>query len=351
MSSPTGHAAAGSSYNLVLQIAPGSGIISRKPSAVLFIPHTGDGMEKLLTAFITAPDGHEFDAVADAVIDNDFAVPHFACVHAGQEITLRVFGAVELRTDQRSVPSLVGDRSGTWIDHRIHGRPDAAEIAVSDSQLDEVTDLVLGTVHAGGFNLLVTSAGDRHPDAESSSSRSPGLSESAPSATPKPTDPDFLRFVLEAFDGHGLAAAPPPLPQDRLPSDPADDVVTKAGDTGSGPGAPSTGITKALQFDDGIIVPLVADIVIGRNPDRVAELGNAHPVVVTGDRVSRAHLIVRCRGGEVIVEDCGSRNGSVLVPSEGRPPIGLVAAAPVAVSAGATVYFGSKAFTVIELDD
>lgn len=346
MTSSTGHPAAGSSYNLVLQIAPGSGIISRKPDAVLFIPRAGDGMEKLLTAFVTAADGHEFDAVADAVIDNDFAVPHFACVQAGQEITLRVFGNIELRTDQRSVPSLIGDHSSTWIDHRIHGHPDAAEIAVSDSQLDEVTDLVLGTVHAGGFNLLVTSTGDQAGPGRTSMATD-GLATGNDVPNPQPGDPDFLRYVLEAFVGDGLADAPPPQAQDRLPAElidegPSDHLLV---------GQHSKSRRKALQFDDGTIVPLLTDIVIGRNPDRVAELGHAHPLVVTGDRVSRAHLIVRCRGGEVIVEDCGSRNGSVLVPSADRPPMGLVAAEPIALTPGAAVYFGAKSFTVIELDD
>ncbi len=334
MTSPTGQAA-GSSYNLVLQIAPGSGIISRKPEAVLFIPHIGDGMEKQLTAFITASDGHEFDAVADAVIDNDFAVPHFACVQAGREITLRVFGDVELRTDQRSVPSLIGDRSSTWIDHGIHGR------------LDELTDLVLGTVHAGGFNLLVTSTGDQPARSESSGTTPDGFATGTPAPTPQPGDPDFLRYVLEAFEGEGLAAAPPPQAQDRVPTELGDDPLIASPRTD---GQRATPQRKALLFDDGSIVPLLHDIVIGRNPDRVAESGNAHPLVVTGDRVSRAHLIVPQRGGEVIVEDCGSRNGSVLVPSEGRPPIGLVAAAPIAVRPGAAVYFGAKSFTVIDLE-
>lgn len=350
-------------YHLVLQIASGSGIISRKPQAVLYLPRKTEGTEKLLTAFVTAPDGAELEAIADAIVENDFAVPPFACVQIGRDITLRAFGDVEIRTDQRSVLSLRGDHSSTWVDHRIHGRPDAAEIGVTDSELDEVTDLVLGTVHAGGFNLLVTSTGSQVAlDAPASVPASPiERVDLRPPAPPSPTDPAFLKYVLEAFEtDEALRREPDPVPEPLT----VDARVCSAGHLNEPSRATCAlcdedldgtprGLTpvgrpgkRMLVFDDGERLELDGDLVIGRNPDRIAASANATPYVVNGDRVSRAHLILRVRGWNLLVEDCGSRNGSVLVPSEGRPPIALTAGSPVALESGASVYFGAKSFTV-----
>ncbi len=331
-------------YHLLLQIAPGDGIISRKATALLFIPQPVVGVEKLVRSFVAAPDGDELEAIADAIVDNDFAVPAFACVQVLEKITLRVFGALEIRTDQRSVRSLSGLGSATWIDHRMHGHPDAVQIAVTDTLLDEITDVALGTVHAGGFNLLVTSRGDQpSPDEPTLAVREPGEPTVEPPMQrhdnpPRPDDPEFLKYILGAFDlGDLTLGHDPTFGDDQDPTfgddhGPSSDHVVHA----------STSSVCVVVLDDGERFELVDDIVIGRNPHQFAASIQATPVVVNGDRVSRAHLLLRRRDGHISVEDCGSRNGSVLVPGESQPPTGLAPSSPQIVGPGATVYFGNR---------
>ena len=66
----------------------------------------------------------------------------------------------------------------------------------------------------------------------------------------------------------------------------------------------------------------------------------------SGDKVSRSHLEVRFQGWEVLVADCGSTNGTFVVPHPGGQVVALEPGRPQMVEPGATVYFGSRSFTV-----
>jgi hypothetical protein len=104
-----------------------------------------------------------------------------------------------------------------------------------------------------------------------------------------------------------------------------------------------------LQLDDGEVIELDHELLIGRNPDR-----DQHPERATltrlrlhGDKVSRTHLEVRFQGWDVLIADCGSTNGTFVVSHPGGQVTALEAGRPQLVEPGATVYFGSRSFTVL----
>jgi hypothetical protein len=104
-----------------------------------------------------------------------------------------------------------------------------------------------------------------------------------------------------------------------------------------------------LELDDGTIVELDHELLVGRNPDRDdrPERAGLRRVKVIGDKVSRSHLEVRYQGWDVLVSDCASTNGTFVVPHPGGQVAALEPGRAQLLEAGATVYFGSRSFTVI----
>ena len=104
-----------------------------------------------------------------------------------------------------------------------------------------------------------------------------------------------------------------------------------------------------LELDDGTIVELDHELLVGRNPDRdsAPERAGLRRVKVIGDKVSRSHLEIRYQGWDVLVADCGSTNGTFVVPHPGGQVTALDAGRAQLLEPGATVYFGSRSFTVV----
>ncbi len=375
------------SYQLVIAAAPGNGLLSRRDSTLLFIPDPDERADDLLAAFAAAPSGAEWDRLAETVIDRAFDVCAFACISAVERIELRVFGDVEVRTDLRSVPMLTGAGSQTWVEHRVPGAAVTAVIATNGESVDERTDLRSGTVLAGGFRMVLGSTGALPTEVIE-------VIETVPQPVyvePDDTDDDagpLLSYVMDTLGARAqlpdelteLVAAIEPVeePESDEPSDIADDAhaepaaepvsepvasvmvlarVCKAGHANRAARvscevcdaflpAGDDGITRVarpslgtLEFDDGTTIELTGDVVIGRNP--VPNGPGDTPVVLAGERLSRTHLAVRCHDWDVFVEDCGSRNGTVVVTSGDTAPVPLTPHTPVHVEDGATIYFGS----------
>lgn len=104
-----------------------------------------------------------------------------------------------------------------------------------------------------------------------------------------------------------------------------------------------------LELDDGTIVELDHELLVGRNPDgdEHPERAGLRPIKVVGDKVSRSHLEVRFQGWDVLVADCGSTNGTFVVPHPGGQVSALEPGRAQLLEPGATVYFGSRSFTVV----
>ena len=69
-----------------------------------------------------------------------------------------------------------------------------------------------------------------------------------------------------------------------------------------------------LRFDDGLVVPVDGDLVLGRRPDNheMVTTGNARPVPIadTQNVLSSAHAALTRSGNEVSLVDLGSLNGT-----------------------------------------
>ena len=104
-----------------------------------------------------------------------------------------------------------------------------------------------------------------------------------------------------------------------------------------------------LALDDGGVVELDQELLIGRNPDRDTDPGRSgmRRVKLVGDKVSRSHLEIRFQGWEVLVADCGSTNGTFVVSHPGGQVATLEPGRSHMVAPGATVYFGSRSFTIV----
>lgn len=150
-------------------------------------------------------------------------------------------------------------------------------------------DLVEGTVPGSGATLHVAA-----PAAPSSPAPAPA--QAAPSSFTAGSDSGF---------GSGAGASRAGAPAEsgeqtafwRPDSDaaPADDV-------------------PVLRFDDGLVVPVDGDLVLGRRPDNheMVTSGSARPVPIadTQNVLSSAHAALTRSGSEVSLVDLGSLNGT-----------------------------------------
>jgi hypothetical protein len=143
-------------------------------------------------------------------------------------------------------------------------------------------DLVEGTVPGSGALLQLAAA------APSSSSAVPatGGSSSFPSSG----------------SGSGFASA-----RESVPEAPASGEQTAFW-------RPESSSAPILRFDDGMVVTVDEDLVLGRRPDthEVVTAGNARPVPIadTQNVLSSAHAALQRSGREVSLVDLGSLNGT-----------------------------------------
>jgi hypothetical protein len=421
--------------DVALRLAPGAGLLVRRPSALLY---SAAPDPVLVEAFLAAPDGGELQALASSTVAAGFAVGPFVGLSWDGLVRVMAFGDVAVETDQPSLPMLSGAASRTWVEHSLPVTDDAV-VEVRGVDTDAATDLVAGTVLAGGFRLelragraapldlapaspavvadetaavpRVEPAVEHQPAAETSPTPTP-MPMPRPTPTPAPVDvdPDDPLAALAAIqaaavgpDGQPLdapgapparaARAPEPAveahldPDDTLPPPASDALIDalrpdEASDTRSslvdaklcarGHANPPTAATCAvcgeflapgatalvnvprpslgrLQLDDGELVELDRELLIGRNPDRDDDAARAslRRLKTPGEKVSRSHLEVRFQGWDVFVADCGSTNGTFTVPHPGGQVAALEPGRPQMIDPGAVVYFGSRSFTLL----
>ena len=349
-----------------LAIAPGDGLLVRRPAALLFVPQR-DAL--LIEAFRSSEPGEEMHAVATTVVGAGFEVGPFACVSWTGNVRVMVFGDVAIETDQPSLPMLSGAGSRTWVEHTLP-LTGAASLAVAGDGADASTDLEAGVGLAGGFRLgLVPEAPSRRPEPPAAA---PAVS--VPQAQDLTTAVPRVPAVEEPVDVHDPDVTLPPPASDALLGaiEHEQPALVEAKVCGRGHVNPPTSaicvvcgaplrpgnegnvhVTRPslgrLQLDDGDSVELDHDVLIGRNPDRDTDPSRAdlRRVKAIGDKVSRSHLEVRLQGWDIFVVDCGSTNGTFVVPHAGGQVVAVDPGRPQLVEPGAAVYFGSRSFTVI----
>ncbi len=410
-----------------LRLAPGSGVVSRRGAALLFATSAD---KALVDAFATSAAGAEMQALASATVATGFDVGPFVCLTWDGGLRVMAFGDVAVETDQPSLPMLSGAGSRTWVEHTVALSGGHAVVTVAGDATDPATDLVDGTVFAGGFRLELGEA-PRRPSAPAPVPRPAVVDETAavprgrpdPAADamsgvaePVPIDPDDPVAALAAIQAAAVGADGMPLQPPVAEPDPAPHAEAAPGsawspdDEGSDPevtlpppaseglladvrGAESTDGRGALvdaklcpaghpnpptaatcgvcgeflspgsqavvhvprpslgrlQLDDGELVELDQELLLGRNPDRDTDPSRARMgrVKTLGEKVSRTHLEVRFQGWDVLVADCGSTNGTFVVPHPGGQVAAVETDRPQMVEPGAVVYFGSRSFTVL----
>ncbi len=339
---------------LTVRVGTGTGLVTRRGEAVLYIPEPGENSSALLESFRTGAPATMLDSIGETVVAEGFNVAPFALVVvADSKVQLRVFGDLEVTTTLRTAPMLSGRGSGTWVDH-FGALIDDVTVHCGEGA-DERTDLVAGTVLGGGIELIVAEASPasvREPASEPELPVELASDPVAPAELEPEPEPYNQAHLLEAFEDEPpmpQADWAPPAPPVSMPPPPgATDLVTPVGSHTLAPemaGALRAELTGfVLAFDDGSVVDVAGSLVLGRKPivEDVREVG----VPVEGDRVSRTHIRVGVTNDELFVTDLNSRNGSAVVWAQNGEPEQLIADTAMQIGIGDRVVFGSQAFTV-----
>ena len=153
-------------------------------------------------------------------------------------------------------------------------------------------DLVEGTVPGSGATL--------HTVAPTASSFSAAPAQAAPSSFTASSDSGF---GSGASAGSSRVSAPAESGEQTAFWRPDSDNASASAD------AP-----PVLRFDDGLVIPVDGDLVLGRRPDNheMVTTGTARPVPIadTQNVLSSAHAALTRSGSEVSLVDLGSLNGT-----------------------------------------
>jgi FHA domain len=133
-----------------LRLAPGTGVLSRRGTALLYVREHDP---VLVGAFATSEPAAELQALASATVAAGFEVGPFVGLAWDGGLRVMAFGDIALETDQPSLPMLSGAGSRTWVEHTVALPDGRAVVTVGGDAADASTDLVAGTVFAGGFRL------------------------------------------------------------------------------------------------------------------------------------------------------------------------------------------------------
>ena len=359
----------------VLRLAPGRGVVARRSTAVLFAPGRD---EALYAAFVDSPPGGELQAVASATVAAGFSVDAFVALSWGDDVQVMAFGELAVVTDQPSLPMLTGSGSRTWVEHSLRPGGDAViEVLPDEAVVDPASDLAAGVVPAGGFRLELHAAAEAIAPATSEPADVDQPTSAVPRAPaalqpplgppvvppPDPSDPDVTLPPLPVGDLLPAVAGPDErgsLVAARCCSEGHPNPTTAAACERCGELLPAgAGVVHVprpslgrLRLDDGQEIELADELLIGRNPDRddTTARQDLRRVKVHGDKVSRSHLEIRYQGWDILVADCGSTNGTFVVSHPGGQVAPVEPGKRQLLEPGATVYFGSRSFTVVGRD-
>ncbi len=303
-----------------LEVATGSGLLVRRPLATLFLP-TPDleevtDTEGLIACFLEAePDG-VLVAVETWLAAHGIDGRCFALVDWNTTIEVMVLGDLAVSTDLPTLPLLTGAGSSTWVEHRVRVRPDEMTISVGDQPQSSGSHLDGGAVPAGGFRLKL---------------HSPGAQKRLEPETTAEARETGLAALRAAMDG---AAA-------RLEPEPAEPTVDTL------PSVP------ALVFDDDRRILLAGTVVVGRQPNAESARfsGEAVEIKHGSASTSRTHVVVDVSGPGATVTDCGTDNGTAVMPYEGANPFRLQPWIPQELDPGAQVFLGGPTWFRLEASE
>lgn len=218
-------------------VAPGDGLVARRDDAVAFISDSSAARDEL-DAFDRAIDG---DAALDHLTSlalRDGAAP-FVGVHWSSSIRVVVFGPVEVRSDRPDLTMITAGGSTSWIERTLPA--DQAVTLVTGGEASGITELELGRVPGGGFEIALApasapeitssdelaSTGDTGDTGDADSTGESGPPRTEPVDQPAVADwmaasgGDWMEDTLGL--GAGRAGRPDPGPVES-PVEPGDDT-------------------------------------------------------------------------------------------------------------------------------
>ncbi|MGR7023517.1 FHA domain-containing protein [Geodermatophilus sp. URMC 62] len=158
-------------------------------------------------------------------------------------------------------------------------------------------DLTEGTVPGSGAMLQLAAAAHVSAAVPPATAASPA---SAPSPFTAGSDAGFAGAGSYGSGGGSSASG-----QNARASDGGEETAFWKPESASAP---------VLRFDDGLVVTVDEDLVLGRRPDshELVTSGTARPVPIadTQNVLSSAHAAIQRTGGEVTLTDLGSLNGT-----------------------------------------
>jgi hypothetical protein len=188
-------------------------------------------------------------------------------------------------------------------------------------------DLVEGTVPGSGATLHTTAAA------------APSFSAAPAQAAPSP-------FTASSDSGFGGGSS-----RAGAPAESGEQTAFWRPDSDSAP----VDASPVLRFDDGLVVPVDGDLVLGRRPDNheMVTTGTARPVPIadTQNVLSSAHAALTRSGSEVSLVDLGSLNGTHVAGPEATEWTQLEPGQPHPLSDGDRLLLGWTVITFEQPQD
>ncbi|HET9060093.1 MAG TPA: FHA domain-containing protein [Acidimicrobiales bacterium] len=374
----------------LVPVAGDSGWLCRLPSAVVWVPGSGDDAIELITTCAGADNAAQLlGRVASHLADPDGASwPPFAILAAkGRDLVAVVHGPVEVQVDHEAGVSKLygGDEIGSWL-NRLVKAPSGASCGEARGHLDPIADLREGVVRAGGFALVasgagadagllpaegaravagtasdVVLAGDHVASSAQAGSAQAGSAQpssvmagsgSSGSARGVARPATTVGYVPD-FDEAAEVAESPTVAEPRAVS--ATDATIVEADAGlftigeTASAARQPGRLGRLTWDNGEVNDLLGPVLLGRDvaSDESVLAGRLTAIVPGGqnDSMSRVHAEITRRGDEIVVVDRGSTNGTFVWDEPAKAWQRLASGQAQAITPGTVLAFGERTAT------
>jgi hypothetical protein len=364
----------------LVPVAGDSGWLCRLPSAVVWVPGSGDDAIELITTCAGADNAAQLlGRVASHLADPDGASwPPFAILAAkGRDLVAVVHGPVEVQVDHEAGASKLygGDEIGSWL-NRLVKAPSGASCGEARGHLDPIADLREGVVRAGGFALVGSGAGvdagllpaggaravagtasDVMVAGDHGASSGPASSGPAGSGISGPGQgaarQEATVGYVPAFDEPGEAAESPTVAEQPVVS--GTDATIVEADAGlftigePAPAARQPSRLGRLTWDNGEVNDLSGPVLLGRDvaSDESVLAGRLTAIVPGGqnDSMSRVHAEITRRGDEIVVIDRGSTNGTFVWDEPAKAWQRLAGGQAQAITPGTVLAFGERTAT------
>jgi hypothetical protein len=311
----------------------GEGWLCRLPDAIVWTPASGQGTAAFVAACLAASDPTDLLGRIGARLADPRAEPWppFAVLaQRADDLVAVVHGPVEVaveRADGAATKLYGGDDVGSWLNRLLH---EASTLrAGRQGEADPLSDLREGVIRASGFVLAARGGTGRG---------SAGVAPAAKRAeVPEPgtESPTVAEPIVASAADFTVA-----------------EVSASAFREPRGAGQAATAVMSAigkLTWDNGEVHELPGPVLIGRDvaSDEAVLSGELSPIVPSGqnDSMSRVHAELRLRGGEVVVVDRGSTNGTFIWDEPAKAWQRLNASEPHVVRSGAVLAFGERTAT------